>query len=121
MKYLLRAWESTLTAISVINCMVNHRTFHMREPSSKGGVIACCFPCLAGIPNMKCVRIVGQGVPCRMSDVKAREIVEHDKDGEYCSKSFFKNWWRKVKEIEADEHRIRNDARGTKVLPRAAT
>lgn len=42
---------------------------------------------------MKCVRLVGQGVPVRMSDEEAFQIVERDKDGEYCSKSFWKDWW----------------------------
>lgn len=44
---------------------------------------------------MKCVRIVGQGVPVRLTDEKAREIVEIDKDGEYCPKSFFKEWYKR--------------------------
>lgn len=43
---------------------------------------------------MKCVRIVGQGVPCRLTNEKAHEIVEIDRDGEYCPKSFFKNWYK---------------------------
>lgn len=42
---------------------------------------------------MKCVRIVGQGVPVRLTNQKAHEIVEIDKDGEYCPKSFFKQWY----------------------------
>lgn len=41
---------------------------------------------------MKCVRLVGQGVPYRFTDAKARQIVEKDGDGEYCPKSFFKDW-----------------------------
>jgi hypothetical protein len=43
---------------------------------------------------MKCIRVVGQGVPVRLSDEKAHEIVVRDKDGEYCSKSFWKGWWK---------------------------
>lgn len=35
-----------------------------------------------------------------MSDAKAKEIVEIDGDGEYCPKSFFKGWWRCVREAE---------------------
>lgn len=42
---------------------------------------------------MKCVRIVGQGVPVRMSDTDAFTIVHVDKDGEYCSKTFWKQWY----------------------------
>lgn len=41
---------------------------------------------------MKCIRVVGQGVPVRLTNEQAHEIVERDKDGEYCSKSFWKNW-----------------------------
>ena len=41
----------------------------------------------------KCIRIVGQGVPVRMSDADAFQIVERDKDGEYCSKRFWRNWY----------------------------
>jgi hypothetical protein len=35
----------------------------------------------------KCVRVVGQGVPVRMSDEDAFQVVERDHDGEYCSKN----------------------------------
>jgi hypothetical protein len=42
---------------------------------------------------MKCVRVVGQGVPVRMSDADAFQIVHIDHDGEYCSKSFWKKWY----------------------------
>lgn len=38
----------------------------------------------------KCIRVVGQGVPVRMSDADAFQIVERDKDGEYCPKSVVK-------------------------------
>lgn len=38
----------------------------------------------------KCIRIVGQGVPVRMSDADAFQVVVRDKDGEYCSKNFWK-------------------------------
>lgn len=41
---------------------------------------------------MKCVRMVGQGIPVRVSNEDAHQIVEIDKDGEYCSKSFFKQF-----------------------------
>lgn len=42
---------------------------------------------------MKCVRIVGQGIPMRMTDVDAAMLVS-DGDGEYCTKSFWKQWHR---------------------------
>lgn len=42
---------------------------------------------------MKCVRIVGQGVPVRVTDEVARRVVEQEHDGEYCPKSFFKDWY----------------------------
>jgi hypothetical protein len=41
----------------------------------------------------KCIRVVGHGVPVRMSDDDAFQIVERDLDGEYCSKRFFKEWY----------------------------
>lgn len=41
----------------------------------------------------KCVQVVGQGVPVRCTDAEAREIVVKDHDGEYCSKSVWKEWW----------------------------
>jgi hypothetical protein len=40
----------------------------------------------------KCIRIVGQGVPIRTTDDEAFQIVERNKDGEYCSKSFWREW-----------------------------
>lgn len=44
---------------------------------------------------MKCVRIIGQGIPVRLKDSEAYRIVEIEKDGEYCSKSFYKRWQEK--------------------------
>lgn len=41
----------------------------------------------------KCVRIVGQGVPVRLSDDDAFTIVHRDLDGEYCPKNFWKRWY----------------------------
>ena len=38
----------------------------------------------------KCFRVVGQGVPVRMSDDDAFQVVERDGDGEYCPKSVWK-------------------------------
>lgn len=40
----------------------------------------------------KCVRMVGQGVPYRMHDEDAADIVRSG-DGEYCPKSVFKAHW----------------------------
>ncbi len=52
----------------------------------------------------KCLRVVGQGVPVRVSNEEAFQMVVRDGDGEYCSKSFFKNWHR-PKTAEAQEIR----------------
>lgn len=62
---------------------------------------------------MKCVRIVGQGVPVRMSDADARAIVAVDKDGEYCSKSFWRKWYQSPYYRERGmDGRSRIDSRG---------
>jgi hypothetical protein len=44
------------------------------------------------VSTRKCVRIVGQGVPHNFSNADAHRIVVIDSDGEYCSRSFFKDW-----------------------------
>jgi hypothetical protein len=41
----------------------------------------------------KCFRVVGQGVPVRMSDDDAHQVVVRDGDGEYCSKRFWRTWY----------------------------
>jgi hypothetical protein len=41
----------------------------------------------------KCFRVVGQGVPVRMSDDDAFQVVIRDGDGEYCSKKFWRDWY----------------------------
>lgn len=38
----------------------------------------------------KCFRVVGQGIPVRMSDADAFEVVVRDHDGEYCPKHVWK-------------------------------
>lgn len=38
----------------------------------------------------KCFQLVGQGVPVRMSDDDAFQIVEREFDGQYCPKSVWK-------------------------------
>lgn len=43
---------------------------------------------------MKCVRVVGQGIPVRLSDADARRLVEVDGDGEYCPKAVWRNHYR---------------------------
>lgn len=42
---------------------------------------------------MKCVRVVGQGIPVRMSNEDAFQIVDRDRDGEYCPKDFWRRWY----------------------------
>lgn len=41
---------------------------------------------------MKCVQVVGQGIPARFSDDDARRLVEVDLDGQYCPKSVWKHY-----------------------------
>lgn len=41
----------------------------------------------------KCICVVGQGVPVRLSDEDAFQVVVRDHDGEYCSKKLFKEWY----------------------------
>ena len=38
----------------------------------------------------KCFRVVGQGIPIRMSDYDAHQVVVRDGDGEYCPKHVLK-------------------------------
>ena len=42
---------------------------------------------------MKCIQIVGQGVPVRLTDADAHQIVVLDHDGEYCPKHVWKAWY----------------------------
>lgn len=42
----------------------------------------------------KCIQVVGQGVPARVSNEDAFQIVIRDHDGEYCPKHVFKDWHR---------------------------
>jgi hypothetical protein len=67
---------------------------------------------------MKCIRLVGQGVPVRVSDAEAFQIVERDDgDGEYCSKSFFKDWYqKKTPQTERGQVRPVNVAKPGRVL-----
>lgn len=48
----------------------------------------------------KCFRVVGQGIPVRMSDEDAFQIVDRDFDGEYCPKHV----WR---EHRASDYRVK--------------
>lgn len=40
----------------------------------------------------KCVQIVGQGVPVRLSNDDAHRVVAVEHDGQYCPKSVFKKY-----------------------------
>lgn len=53
---------------------------------------------------MKCVRVVGQGVPVRLTDEDALQLVDRDKDGEYCPKAFWKEWY---DNHTSEAHRVR--------------
>lgn len=39
----------------------------------------------------KCIQVVGQGIEVRMSNEDAFQVVERDRDGQYCSKRLFKD------------------------------
>ena len=41
----------------------------------------------------KCIQVVGQGIPVRMSDTDAFQVVVRDGDGQYCPKSMWRNWY----------------------------
>lgn len=41
----------------------------------------------------KCIQVVGQGIPVRLSDDDAFQVVERDHDGQYCSKKLFKHYY----------------------------
>ena len=41
----------------------------------------------------KCIRVVGQGVPVRVSDDDALRVVVRNHDGEYCSKRVWREFW----------------------------
>lgn len=45
----------------------------------------------------KCVRIVGQSAPVRLSTADAFQIVHRD-EGEYCTKAFFRDWHSRINE-----------------------
>jgi len=46
----------------------------------------------------KCFQVVGQGIPVRMSDEDAFQIVDRDRDGQYCPKHVWKAHRASVKE-----------------------
>jgi len=50
---------------------------------------------------MKTVRMVGQGIPVRLSDDVAYQIVVVDKDGEYCPKSVYKDYKKSTSTLAA--------------------
>jgi hypothetical protein len=49
----------------------------------------------------KCVRVAGQGVPTRMSDDDAFQVVDRDRDGEYCSKTVYKEWYKDKEQLRS--------------------
>lgn len=60
---------------------------------------------------MKCIQLVGQGVPVRVTDEDAHQIVKLDHDGDYCAKRIWKRWYdrrgeprRTVTKIERAKH-----------------
>jgi hypothetical protein len=38
----------------------------------------------------KCIQVVGQGVSVRLSDDDAFQVVDRDRDGQYCAKHYWK-------------------------------
>lgn len=54
---------------------------------------------------MKCVRLVGQGIPARVPDTEAAAIVR-EFDGEYCPKSFYRAFWTRNRppQLRENEH-----------------
>jgi hypothetical protein len=40
---------------------------------------------------MKCIQVVGQGIPVRMSDADAAQVIAEG-DGEYCAKAVWKRF-----------------------------
>ena len=41
----------------------------------------------------KCLQVVGQGVPVRMSDDDAFQVVEREHDGQYCPKKLWREFY----------------------------
>lgn len=63
----------------------------------------------------KCFQVVGQGVPVRMSDEDAHQVVVRDGDGQYCPKHVWK-------EERASPYRVeREDACLRKLVGRKIT
>lgn len=48
----------------------------------------------------KCFQVVGQGIPVRMSDRDAFQVVDRDKDGQYCPKHVWKERRASAYEVE---------------------
>lgn len=44
---------------------------------------------------MKCIQVVGQGIPVRLPDEVAFQVVVREGDGQYCSKSLWREHYRK--------------------------
>lgn len=58
----------------------------------------------------KCVQIVGQGIPCCLSNEDARGIVAIDFDGQYCPRRVFREY-RKAHPEHPARHRINSQGR----------
>jgi hypothetical protein len=64
----------------------------------------------------KCIMVVGQGVPVRMSDDDAFQIVVRDGDGEYCPKSEMKDEQASAYRVEHNDKCLRRLV-GTTITP----
>lgn len=51
----------------------------------------------------KCFQVVGQGVPVRMSDDDAFQVVVRDSDGQYCSKAHWREWHQRLADATKSE------------------
>ena len=56
---------------------------------------------------MKCVRVVGQGVPVRMPDAEAFALVHIMGDGDYCPKKLWREWYDGNEHYEAQGGRAK--------------
>lgn len=60
---------------------------------------------------MKCIQVVGQGVPVRVSNEDAHQIVAVDRDGSYCPKHIWKQWYDRRGEVRRIITNIRRATR----------
>jgi hypothetical protein len=67
----------------------------------------------------KCVQIVGQGIPVRFTNEDAFQIVERDKDGQYCSKRVWRDYYARHWQSHEDQPRSGFvELSGTKIIRR---